>query len=673
MPQIVEGNTQNKVFPGLERAPHRSNRINLLLAAGLVSIVFGVLFFRLFKLQVLEHDYYSGRVDRIVQVADNTRGHRGLIKTRDGTMLAVDVPRYTLAMDPGLPSRAPRGPEEAVDYHRIPDEYQEFVVNFIARKLSYSDVKRRKILNRLYKSKDAFLSGRSTPLRYLVLADRQEQEEVNALLDEMRETLRSASLEEGKSEDDIKELLRYFRVGKGGLCLTEVHHRVYPKKNALSHVIGTVMPGDREGDLRGLEGIERTLNSYLEGRDGRSQYFCDGLRKTWFYNPDNVAIASTDGYNVTLTIDSRIQKIVEEELAKGVKAKEAEAGVAVVMDCRNGEVLAMASYPDFDPARFHGYPPKELSERRRNRVIESQFEPGSTIKPLVAALALEKGVVRLEELIWKGGDVEKILGRTVRDAHDKGPLSFEDAVVHSSNIGLAKVGLRLAKPGLNELLDRFHFGVKTKIPLPGEAPGSRRKLSEWSEKYTSISVSFGYGLTVTPIQLASAYCALVNGGMYYRPRLILKVQREGEVHRVDPEPMGRVVSEGISEEMRRILNQVVIRGTGRWHQIKGFQYGAKTGTAIVSQGKKGYIGSEGKQYRSSFVAFAPYEEKKKPDIVVMVTIEKPNRRLGYYGSVVCGPVVKNVLRRIYRIPEEGLPEGSQLGRLTTAAVLPMNN
>lgn len=656
--------------PGLMRAPRVNQRVHLVIAAGLITAVFAILILRLFRLQVIDHDHYRGRVERIVTVVDRDRGHRGQIRARDGSILAVDVPRYTLALDPGVPRRGPRGPEDPIDYHRIPDEYQDFTVNFVANRLEFSEVRRREILGRLDRNRENLRTRSADPLRYLVLARKLEYDRALELLTELREALSRDAARDGHSPEQIEELLRYFRFGKGGLCLDEVQHRVYPAGNSFAHVLGTVRPGDRAGDLKGLEGIEASLNSYLEGWDGHARYLCDGPRKTWLYDPDNVAIASTDGYNVTLTLDSRIQKIVEEELARGVTAREAEAGVAIVMDCNNGEVLALASYPDFDPAHFHRYAPSILAERRRNRAIESQLEPGSTIKPLLAAVALDRGVVHLGERVWKGGKYDKILGRPVRDSHDKGPLTFEDAIVHSSNIGLAHVGLRLGKEGLNDLLDRFRFGQKTRIPLPGEAPGSRRPLNKWSEKYTSISVSFGYGLTVTPIQLASAYSALVNGGTYYRPKLILQIEREGEVHRVAPEPLGQVITEETSTRMREVLHQVVLRGTGRWHQIPGFSFGVKTGTAIVSQGKKGYVGDGGKQYRSSMVAFAPHRGEEPPDIVVLATISKPNPRLGYYGSVVCGPVVKNVLRRIYRIPEEGLPEGSEPGRLASALAPP---
>lgn len=624
--------------PGLLASPAASHRRYLAMAALLISVVFIVLSVRLFGIQVLRHDEYAARVDRMLTGVDSVRGSRGTILTAGSTKLAVDIPRYTLAMDP----------------ERIPAEYHRHVIDFVCEELGLPDVQRRNKHARLSRSQELARQGRIRPLEYLVLGRDLEIEQAREVIERLRESVLSLGGSRGASEGELRRLLPRFGVGRrGGMCLEEAHFRLYPRGAFCAHVLGSVSPGERGGDLRGLEGIERTMNAYLEGWDGHREVHRDGMGDTRLYSADNIDIAPIDGYNVHLTIDGRIQGIVEEELREGVQEKRADAGTAIVMDCRTGDILALASWPEFDPGRFHDYPWEEFKERRRNRAVERIFEPGSTIKPLIAAIALELGLVRQDEPIWSGGRSTRLLGRRVSDVSDHGPMNFEEVVIHSSNIGMAIVGLRLGRDGLNEVLDRFRIATPTEIPLPGELRGKRTALADWSEKYSSISVSFGFEVSLTPIQLAAAYCSLVNGGHYVLPRLVDRIERDQEVHRFPVRRVHRTVSEATSRVMRGILHEVIERGTGRAHRIPGLPYGGKTGTAAISQGRRGYSADGRKEYLSSLVAFAPYREDRWPDVVVLVMVERPEPRLGYYGSVVCGPVVKAILERMYRVPDGG--------------------
>ena len=342
-----------------------------------------------------------------------------------------------------------------------------------------------------------------------------------------------------------------------------------------------------------------------------------------------------------------MQRIAEEELERGVVAKRAEGGLALILDTRTGDILAAANYPSFDPNKVHLYPKDELSKRRRNRIFESQFEPGSTIKPIWAAGAIEWGVFRRDQVIWEGGRTTRLLGRRVTDVSDHGRMTFEEAVVYSSNIGLAKVGLELGGRRMTELLDRFHFQKKSGVLVPGEARGRRTALENWKPKYTTISASFGFEVSMTPIQLGAAYVSLVNGGRYFAPRLVRRLERGSERYEFPVQELGRSVSEDTSRQMREILRRVVVEGTGRRWQIDGLPFGGKTGTAAISKGRRGYAAG-GKDYLSSFIAYAPHPD---PQIVIVVMIEKP--RGSYYGSTVCGPVVKGCLKRIFRVPEKG--------------------
>ena len=495
------------------------------------------------------------------------------------------------------------------------------------------------------------------PLQYLPLARELRIEEVQELLAGLRQRVGERFLQCG-GDATKREHFEANTIRKG-ICVEAMHFRHYPLGPVFAHGLGIAGLGERATDLKGISGLELFMNSYLEGWDGHKAVRCDGTRKTRMYRSDNVDIAPIDGYNVHLTVVGRLQRIVEEELAAGVTAKEADSGVTVVLDVTTGDILALASYPDFDPNRLGSYPAEELRRRRTNHAVESQFEPGSTLKALLAAYALEMGF-HPEYALWKGGAVAYFLNRRVEDVSDHGPLTLEGAVVHSSNIGMTVLGLRLGGRGINDAFDRFRIGEYTGVALPGEVDGSRPSRRGWSERNDTISCSFGYALTVTPLQLACAYSSLVNGGIYYRPRLVDHIERDGEKKTVPVEILGRPISPATSATMRGMLHSVLEKGTLSRFRVPGLPYGAKTGTAAISRGKEGYRDAEGKkEYLSSIVAFAPFVEGEVPDIVIVVMIRKPNKKLGYYGSTVCGPVVNAMLHRMYRIPKGRDTEGSR--------------
>ena len=230
----------------------------------------------------------------------------------------------------------------------------------------------------------------------------------------------------------------------------------------------------------------------------------------------------------------------------------------------------------------------------------------------------------------------------VHDVRDRGPLSMEDAVVYSSNIGMSFLGLRVGRDRLIETLDRFGFCRRTGIDLPGEAAGRRTSRKEWKELYTSVSVAFGYEVRITPLQLCNAFAVLVNGGYLYKPRIVEKVVRNEEEVPNPPEILDRPIDEAQSREMREILLRVITEGTGSRLRLDGFRFGGKSGTALVGPDYRK------KDYLASFEAFAPYDE---PEVVVLVMIEKPRGR-AYYGSTVSGPVVASVLRRYFRVEDK---------------------
>ena len=581
--------------------------MTLLLSALFISMIFVGLGTRLFHLQVVKHSDYDARAWKMHVGVDRRGSRRGDVVLRDGTIVARQVERYILALDPG----------------RIDPARCLLAIDETARALELPEADRRRLHRRLENA-----GRRGKKLRYLAIGRDLDSEPAQRAMKRLESVL------------EPKELAR-------GAILRKVHCREYPRGGleGLGSTIGWVRMGDTDADQVGAAGVEYKMEPYLSGHDGQRKVICDAQRVTRLCGPESLDVPAVDGYTVHLTIDSRIQRIAEEELQATLTERRAESGVAVVMNCRNGDVLASASLPGFDPNLVRRYPASELARRRKNRAVENQHEPGSTLKPFIMAAALERGVVTRGQTVWDGGETTRLLNRTVRDVRDHGPITAEEAVVHSSNIGLAIIGLKLGADGLNNALDRFRFQQRTGVLLPGEAKGKRRARNRWSERNTSISVSFGYGMTATPLQLAAAYSSLVNGGVYYRPRLVERLERGDEVLDFPPTDLGQSVRPDISRQMRDILRRVVAEGTGRYQQIDGFPYGGKTGTAVISKGKRGYVADGRKEYLSSYCAFAPYDPGETPEIVIIVMVAKSKK--SYYGSTVCGPVVTGILERLY--------------------------
>lgn len=598
----------------VEEPPSRISRVWLYGVFLLLLGWYGALAVRLYWVQVVRHDALS-REGRAFQWGRAwSPAYPGDVVLRDGTIASRSLRCLDVALDPGLMSR-----ESVVRAVRIVSDHP--AVDLPAEE-------RRARLER------ALLSKRSGG-RYVRLARKVPLES--------GEDLRAA-LRDALPQGDFR-----------GVRLDPSFRRAYPRGEVLASVIGVA---DEDG--RGIEGILGTLNEQIAPRHGTRMVRLDALRREPIYLPESGDVPPVNGFDVHLTLEGRAQRILFEELEEGIRLHEAECGLGIVLDCRNGDVLAMVSLPTYDPSRYHAYPPGERGRRRKNRPAENEYEAGSVMKPFTAAAALQHGVALRDELIWGGGASHVFTHgrrgrRLVTDVHDHGPITTEDAVVYSSNIGLATLGLRLGRERMRAMLESFGFLRPTGIPLPGEASGACLPLRSWRELYTSVSVSFGYAVTVSPLQLAAAFSALVNGGVLYRPRLVSRLVREGEDRVFEPEVVGRPIDEATSRAMREILLRVVQEGTGKRMQMEGFPFGGKSGTADLSasQGQRGY---SKKDYLASFIAFAPFED---PEVVVLVMIEKP-RGWSIYGSTVSGGVVAGFLRRYFRVEDE--PEITRINR-----------
>jgi len=401
--------------------------------------------------------------------------------------------------------------------------------------------------------------------------------------------------------------------------------RFYPKGELLGHILGFAGM-----DNQGLSGIEQVYNKALQGKKITVVVERDALGRS-IMPTDSRYDRPDHGADITLTIDEVIQYHVERELDKAMATTKAKGAQAIVMDPRTGEILAMAVRPKFDPNRAGSFKPEEA----RNRLITDPYEPGSTMKIFLAATALKEGVVTLEEKIDCENGRMPLRGGAMHDTHAYESLSFEQVLVKSSNIGSAKVGMRLGEDRLYNGLLAFGFGKKTGIELAGESAGLLYPVKRWSGRSLA-SVAIGQELAVTPIQLVTAAAAVANGGKLMRPYLVKSVKQGQTTTTVHPEARRRVMSKADAADLRRALVGVTEKGgTATQAAIPGYNVAGKTGTAQKADLIRGGY-AKGK-YVSSFLGMVPAED---PRLVMLVVIDEAQGK--YYGGTVAAPVFKAV-------------------------------
>lgn len=419
-----------------------------------------------------------------------------------------------------------------------------------------------------------------------------------------------------------------------GVGITYRWRRCYPNGSLAGHVIGFRRPDGNAG-----AGIELCADRWIKGKDGVMVLRSDAARKGTFaeiitYEPQQ------DGKDVVLTIDVFIQHFLQEALVRTVEQFHAEAGMAVVMNPSTGAILAMASVPEYNPSDYSHASPSQ----RRNRVITDPFEPGSTMKPFIAIGAVQLGKVTLKSKFFcHHGIYHAHRGGTIRDFPGErfGWLPLSEIVIHSSNIGMAKLGELLGNEMLYRIVAAFGFGERSRIDLPGESSGLLLPLGRWTS-YATRRVPFGQGpISVTCLQLACAFSAIANGGILLRPRIIDKVIGvDGRiVYRAEPAPIRRVLSRTVARQfIDEVLVNVVERGTGKKCRLARWSVFGKTGTGQVA-GQGGYIEHA---YTASFMAGAP---ARRPRVVCVVSIYKPDYSIGHTGGNVAAPCVREVLRK----------------------------
>ena len=390
--------------------------------------------------------------------------------------------------------------------------------------------------------------------------------------------------------------------------------RYYPKVGLAAHVIGFVGV-----DNEGLAGIERTFDNVIRGTKGRMLLQVDARRKRM---DSRVQQAPAEGATVELTLDLYLQHIAERELKAGIDASRALGGTAIVMDPRSGEVLALASYPTFNPNAVQQF----SADAKRDRAIQDVYEPGSTFKIVTASAALEEGLMRLEDQIDTNPGSITFPGRkpiTEDKHHNYGVLSLEDVVVKSSNVGAIKIGLKVGADRMSRFVQGFGFGQALLPDLAGQSRGIVWRRESLNDSALA-SISMGYQVGVTPLQMTTAASVVASGGMLFEPRLVRAVVRGGRREEIEPKALRRVISSETAAQMTTIMEGVVERGTGSRAKVEGFQVAGKTGTAAkLSNGR--YSTTE---YNVSFIGFVP---SRRPVLTILVVIDTPRAGTPYGG------------------------------------------
>lgn len=586
----------------------------LLWLALLLCVAFAGLGYRLVDLQVLRHRELTEQALRNTQRELLLTPRRGDILDARGNILATSVYVKSVCADPSL-----IGTQQLVVAHAL---------------APLLDMTESSLVQTLTPKSRPNARGEISTNRFCVLKRKvpvETWEKVQAAMTNL-----SFAIDDKRLTKQERSFFRELR--RSAIFARDDQMRVYPSQNSAAHVLGFATSEEQEVDdipitrITGQDGIERTLDAQLSGVCGWRVTETDRRARELVVHREQ-DVEPRDGFNVVLTIDSMIQHIVESALAEAVEKHSPISISGIVVRPRTGEVLAMATLPNFDP----NHPGNATPEARRNRVISDVAEPGSTFKIVVVSGALNDGTVRLSDMFdcehshWFFG------GRTLHDHESYGLLSVENIITKSSNIGAGKVGVKMGESRLYEYIRKFGFGTATGIPLPGEVNGIVRALSNWS-KVSIAQIPMGQGIAVTRLQMTMAMCAIANGGWLMRPMLVDRLEDEYHnlVAKYSPQKVRQVIGKSADDLMIQTLKTVVTpEGTAPKAALEHYTVAGKTGTANkVENGQ--YV----HKFFSSFIGFFPADN---PELCISVTMDEPKQ--GYYGGQIAAPVFKEIAER----------------------------
>ncbi|WP_257797886.1 peptidoglycan D,D-transpeptidase FtsI family protein [Psychromonas sp. CD1] len=541
---------------------------------------------RLAYIQVIEKDYLSNEADKRSLRIIQSISHRGNISDRNGEELAISVPAYAIWVDPKRVMKT---------YAFTEKQWQE------SKEVSHRSGKVT------YNKKKFYSSKRWSALAEVLNYDLKKLAKIVS-----KPHARFVYLKR-QVNDPIVKYIKKLKIS--GIASQLESHRFYPTGEINANILGFT-----DLDAQGIEGLEKTYNSYLQGVNGKKR-----VRKDRDGNViANLQIISKkkEAGNLQLSIDQRIQALAYSEIKRAVKMNDAMSGSLVLLDVNTGEVYAMVNYPSFNPndrSQYQAY-------KSRNRAIADTFEPGSSVKPFVIASALIYGKTTVDEIIDTSPGWMHIGGRIVRDGHNMGKLNLASILKKSSNVGISKLALRLGSDKLERTLAKFGFGNDTGIYLIGESMGNLPIRHNWSD-FEVATMSFGYGFSATTLQLAKAYAILGSGGIKY-PVSILKNS--------NPVTGERVISKKLAYKLVEMLEGVTQKGgTATKAHIDGYRVAGKTGTS-----RKADSGGYGDDYVAIFAGLAPVSN---PRFAMVVMINDPAGD-HYYAGDVAAPVFSTVMK-----------------------------
>jgi cell division protein FtsI/penicillin-binding protein 2 len=589
----------------------------------LFALVFGICFFglgaRLIHLQILQHQKYRGIAALNTERVLLKEPRRGEILDIHGNPLATSVPVKKVFANPRF---------LGVHY---PD-----VARAVAPLLGYSEMDLAALLRptvvRTNVQGIAVTNGWVNLKRKVSLEQWQQITQAMAQL--------NLNVDESRLSPVQKNFYRALH--HKSIYAEDDQQRVYPSGNLASHVLGFVQERETEfnnistTELIGRDGIERWLDTKLKGVRGWRVTETDRRQREIVVNREQ-EVESRPGLSAVLTIDMVIQNIVETHLAEAMKKHATESALAVVIRPRTGEILAMATLPDYDP----NHPGDFSDDHRRNRVIADVMEPGSTFKIVVVSAALNEQLVTMGDTFFCENGVFYYLGRPLRDHGEYGTLTVEGIITKSSNIGAAKIAIyRLGQKKMLDYISAFGFGAKTGITLDGEVRGI---VNEGEQDKLAISrIPMGHAVSVTPLQMTMAMCAIANEGRLMRPMLIHALRdHNGQVFaRYQPQVVRQVISERTAKQMVSALKTVVSKdGTAPKAALDHYTVAGKTGTAQKVINRQYPPG----KYIASFIGFFPAHS---PEVCISVVLDEPDVRKGYYGGQIASPIFKAIAEQV---------------------------
>lgn len=552
----------------------------------MIATIALLLISRLAYLQVIEPEYLTNEADKRSLRVTKSVAHRGNIEDRNGEELAISVPAYAIWADPKVV-------KEAFAFTK-----QEWLDSVVVNPKTGKETA----------DKEFFYESKKWPALAEVL---------DIELDKLAESIQKPNSRFTYLKRQVnQQVVEYIKELKlAGISDQLESHRFYPTGEINANILGLT-----DLDSEGIEGIEKSYNNYLQGQSGQKRVRQDRLGNV----VDNIEVLQVKraAGNLQLSIDQRIQAVAYSELKRAIKIHDATSGSIVVLDVNTGEIYAMVNYPSFNPNDREQYQPYKL----RNRAITDTFEPGSTVKPLVVSSALIYKKTDVDEVIDTSPGWMHIGGRRVRDGHNLGKIDLAMILKKSSNIGVSKLALRLQPDQLQQTFSDFGFGNDTGIGLIGESYGRLPLRRRWSD-FELATMSFGYGITTTTLQLAKAYAILGSGGVQY-PVSILKNSTAVQGVQVIPNHIAREVvemMEGVSQK----------GGTAPKAKVEGYRIAGKTGTS-----RKAEAGGYGDDYVAVFAGLAP---ATKPRFAIVVMINEPQGDR-YYAGDVAAPVFSTVMK-----------------------------